>query len=146
MRCRGHTEEGLETTDAAALEDTARRTMEDLMTSFNPEQLYVFREFKKDLRRGLPSKRVVLVGPGGTGNSYLIDTMTIKIQQSLGPGQDQESGTTRGSRYTLLVKTAFTDVAASNIGCITLHSALESAGRSMLTDMTGATLVRLQQD
>jgi len=146
IRCRGDAEEGLETNDAAALEDTARRTLEDRVISFNPEQLHVFREFEKDLRRGLPSKRVVLVGPGGTGKSYLIDTMTMKIQQSLGPSQDQESGTTRGSRHTLLVKTAFTGLAASNIGGITLHSALECAGRSMLTDMTEATLVRLQRD
>jgi len=70
----------------------------------------------------------------------------MKIQQSLGPILDQESGTPRGRRHTLLVKTAFTGVAASNIGDITLHSALECAGRSMLTDMTEATLVRLQRD
>jgi len=146
IKCRGDAEEGLETNDAAALEDTARRTLEDRVISFNPEQLLVFREFEKDLRRGLPSKRVVLVGPGGTGKSYLIDTVTMKIQQSLGPSQDQESGTTRGSRHTLLVKTAFTGVAASNIGGITLHSALECAGRSLLTDMTEATFVRLQRD
>jgi len=146
IKCRGDVEEGLETNDAAALEDTARRTLEDRVICFNPEQLHVFREFEKDLWRGLTSERVVPVGPRGTGKSYLIDTITMKIQQSLGPGQDQESGTTRGSRHTLLVKTALTGVAASNIGGFTLHSALESSGRSMLTDITDATLVRLQRD
>ena len=143
FKCRGDAEERLKSNDAAALEDTARRTLEDRVISSIPEQLHVFREFEKDLRGGLPSKRVVLIGPGGTGKSDLINTTTMKIQQSLGPSQDQEKGTARGSRNTLLVKAAFTGVAASNSGGISLHSALECAGRSMLTDMTESTLVRL---
>ena len=113
------------------------------MRSFNSEQLHVLRELEKDLRRGLSSKRVVLVGPGGTGKSFLIDTMTIKIQQSVGLCQNQESATTRGSRHTLLVKKAFTGVDASNIGGITLPVALECAGPLMLKHMTDATLMGL---
>ena len=113
------------------------------MKSINPEQRHVYREFEDDLNKGLPSKPVVLIGPGGTGKWYLIDTMTLKINRSLGLDNVLESETSGGSRHTLLMKIAFTGVAASNIGGITLHSASECAGRSMMSEMSEATLLRL---
>jgi len=46
-KCRGNAEERLKTNDEVASEETARRTLEDGVISFNPEQLHVFREFVK---------------------------------------------------------------------------------------------------
>lgn len=146
IKSRGEQKNIKEGADVAASEETARRTLEDRVKSFNPEQRHVYREFEDDLKKGLPSKRVVLIEPGGTGKSYLIDTMTLKINRSLGLDNVLEGETSGGSRHTLLVKTAFTGVAASNTGGFTLHSALECAGRSMMSEMSEATLLRLQRD
>jgi len=76
IKCRGDAAEGMETNDSAALEDAARPTLEDRVISFNPEQLLVYSELETDLRRGLPSKRVVLDGPGGTGKSVVHPALT----------------------------------------------------------------------
>jgi len=129
-KSRGEQKTLKEGADVAASEETARRALEDRMKSFDPEQRHVHREFENDLKKGLSSNRVVLIGPGGTGKSYLIDTVTLKINQSLGLDNLLEGETSGGSRHTLLVKTAFSGVAASNIGGIPLHSALECAVQS----------------
>jgi len=66
--------------DAAAVEHSAdvaaqKRELNDRVASLNVLQRNIFEDFKTDFEAGLQHKTPVVIGPGGTGKSYLIDTL-----------------------------------------------------------------------
>jgi len=80
---------------------------------------------KTDLEGGTQSKVLVIVGPGGTGESYLIDTVAMYLEISRENAIKDAPETTINRRHKQLVKMAFTVVAAANVGGVTIHNALE---------------------
>jgi len=138
--------------DAAAVEHSAdveaqKRELNDRVASLNVLQRNIFEDFKTDFEAGLQHKTSVVIGPGGTGKSYLIDTLGQYLRCYGSPLCEQEaSGFSDNQRHGPLVKAAFTGVAASNVGGITLHNALRSKGIDISGDMDDKELLNLQQE
>lgn len=119
--------------------------LRDRVDSLNSEQRKVYDTVHSDLIGGTTSKRVVLIGPGGTGKSYLIDTIGMMLDIRATDKADKDTSIFR-PRHSTLVKSAYTGVAAGNIGGMTLHNALEIKGRNIECDIADASLTRLQRD
>lgn len=114
--------------------------------SLNSEQKHVYNSVVSDLSNGVRSKRVVLIGPGGTGKSYLIDTLSMLLDVRSTNTTARPSPDAVKRRHGALVKTACTGVAAANIGGLTLHNALEINQKEIVSEVTDASLPRLQRD
>lgn len=118
----------------------------DRVHSLNPEQRIVYNAICDDLSGGTNSNPVVLIGPGGTGKSYLIETIGMMLDVSSSENQRDENAGRVHRRHSLLVKTAFTGVAAANVGGMTLHNALEIRGRNLDSVVPDSSMSRLQRD
>jgi len=138
--------------DAAAAEHSAdmeaqKRELADRVASLNVLQRNIFEDSKTDFEAGLQHKTSVVIGPGGTGKSYLTDTLGQFLRCHGSPFCKQEaSGFRATQRHGPLVKAAFTDVAASNVGGITLHNALRAKGIDISADMDDKELLNLQKE
>lgn len=113
--------------------------------SLNAEQRKAYDTVRSDLLRGTSSKRVVLIGPGGTEKSYSIDTIGMMLDLRATDLADQDTSIIR-RRHSTLVKTEYPGVAAANIGGMTLHNALEIKRRKLEGVVADASLTRLQRD
>lgn len=81
LACKGHIESD-EEENGDGMETSApdpQAFLTDRVESFNSEQRKVFDTVHSDLTGGRNSKRVVLIGPGGTGKSYLSDTIGMML-------------------------------------------------------------------
>lgn len=123
-----------------------RALLDHSVDSLNSEQKTTYQAIRLVVIGGAHSKRVVLIGPGGTGKSYLIDTIGTLLQLRLTEEHMDKGASTVRPRHSLLVKTAYTGVAAANIGGMTLHNALEITGRNIDSDVPDSSLTRLQRD
>jgi len=138
--------------DAASVEhsadvDAQKRELNDRVASLNVLQRNIFEDFKTDFEAGLQHKTSVVIGPCGTGKSFLIDTLGQYLRCYRSPLCEQEaSGFSDNQRHGPLVKAAVTGVAASNVGGITLHNALRSKGIDISGDMDDKELLNLQQE
>ena len=101
---------------------------------------------KTDLEGGTQSKVLVIVGPGGTGESYLIDTVAMYLEISRENAIKDAPETTINRRHKQLVEMAFTVVAAANVGGVTIHNALEVNSKEITSAIPEKTPARLQKD
>lgn len=122
-----------------------RAVLAHRVDSLNSDQRSVYEAVRSDVISGIESKRVVLIGPGGTWKSYLILTiwMTLLLR-TMGQADKDASVITR--RHFLLVKTALIGVAAANIGGLTLQNTLEIKGRNVESAIPDSSLTRFQRD
>ena len=138
--------------DAAAVEHSAdveaqKRELNDRVASLHVLQRNIFEDFMSELEAGLQHKTSVVIGPGGTGKSYLIDTLRQYLRCYRSPPCEQEaSGFSDNQPHGPLVEAAFTGVAASNVGGITLHNALRSKGIDISGEMDDRELLNIQQE
>lgn len=117
----------------------------DRVASSNSEQRRICQSIRADLVGGACSKRVVLIGPEGTGKSYLMDTIGLMLELLSNTRTGEHASTVRW-RHSLLVKTAYTGVPAANVGGMRLHNALEVKGISFVSAVPDSSLTRLQHD
>jgi len=146
---KGHTDEDDQCPSGDGLgpaeaDPTARQCHR--IASFNCEQCKVYDSIKTDLEGGTQSKVLVIVGPGGTGKSYLIDTVAMYLEISGENAIKDAPEATIHRRHKKLVKMAFTGVAAANVGGLMIHTALEVNSKEITSEIPEKTLARLQKD
>jgi len=149
LATKGHTDEddlcpsgdGLGPAEA---DPTARQCHR--IASLNCEQRKLYDSIKSDLEGGTQSKVLVIVGPGGTRNSYLIDTVAMYLEISRESAIKDAPETTINRRHKNLVKMSFTGFAAANVGGLTIHNALEVNSKEITSEIPEKTLARLQKD
>lgn len=99
-----------------------------------------------DLDHGVKTERAVLIGPGGTERSCLIDTIRLLlVVRSRRESQARREDAIR-RRHSALVETAFTGLAASNISGLILRNALKRKVKYFMSDVSDSSFPRLQQD
>jgi len=147
LATKGHTDEddqcpSRDGLGPAEADPTARQCHR--IASLNCEQRKAYDSIRTDLEGETQSKVLVIVGPGGTGKSYLIDTVAMYLEISLENAIKDAPETTINRRHKKLFKMAFNGIAAANVGGLTIHNALEVNSKEATSEIPEKTLARLQ--